>query len=144
VAYSICAKVEDVQIQLYDDCNLLSIETCALTKRFVFKMKNRFNELIDELKLVVFSNQLLIDGIMPPLLFVLLSLWLRFETAVLGALAFALLLTIFRLMRRHSIKAALGGLVGVLIAVAFVRLLDREEHGVHLATLRLFYILEDE
>ncbi|KAA3661998.1 MAG: DUF3159 domain-containing protein [Chloroflexi bacterium] len=90
-------------------------------------MSNRFNELVDELKLVVFSNRGLIDGIVPPLLFVLLSLWLRFEIAVWGALAFTFLLTVFRLVRRQSVKAALGGLVGVLVAIALVRLLDREE-----------------
>ena len=90
-------------------------------------MKERIYEISDELKTVLFNDHRVFDGIFPPLLFVLLSLWLSFEFAIWGALGFTILLTIFRLARRQSIRAAFGGAVGVVVAMIFVRLVNRDE-----------------
>lgn len=85
------------------------------------------NELLQELRSVVFGNRNLIDIVLPPLLFLALVRLAGFSHAIWGALGVALLLLLWRLARRQSVLAAVGGVVGVLISLALVQILDREE-----------------
>ena len=97
-------------------------------------MKRQVADILDELKSVVFGNRGLLDVILPPLLFVLLNGWLGFDVALWGALGLATAFIALRLVRRQPLKAALGGLLSVVLAMALVLLLDREE-GFFLPTI---------
>lgn len=90
-------------------------------------MSNKLNELLQELRTVVFGSRSLIDTVVPPLLFLVLVKGAGFSYAVWGSLSLAVLLMIWRLVRRQSILAAVGGVIGVLLSLALVQLLNREE-----------------
>ena len=90
-------------------------------------MSNKSKELLQELREVVFGKRNLIDVVLPPLLFLLLTRWAGFTVAIWGALGLALLLMSWRLIHRQSVLSAIGGVVGVLLSIGLVLLLDREE-----------------
>lgn len=90
-------------------------------------MPNKLSELLQELRAVVFGSRSVIDIVVPPLLFLALVKWLGFSYAVWGALSLAVLFMIWRIVRRQSILAAVGGVVGVLLSLALVQILNREE-----------------
>ncbi|GAB4280529.1 MAG: DUF3159 domain-containing protein [Candidatus Promineifilaceae bacterium] len=90
-------------------------------------MSNKFQEIIQELRAVVFGSRNIMDAIIPPLLFLLLIRWAGFSFAAWSALGVSLLLVIWRAARRQSMKTAVSGVIGVLISLALVRLLNREE-----------------
>ncbi len=90
-------------------------------------MSSKFNELLQELRAVVFGSRSVIDIVVPPILFLILVKWAGFTVAIWGALSLAVLLMGWRLVRRQSILAAVGGVVGVLLSLALVQVLNREE-----------------
>ena len=90
-------------------------------------MPNKLSEILQELRAVVFSSRSLVDIILPPLLFLLLVKLLGFSYAIWGALSLAVLFVVWRIVRRQSIWTAVGGVVGVLLSLALVQLLNREE-----------------
>jgi hypothetical protein len=90
-------------------------------------MTSKVNEIWQELRTVVFGSRSIVDVVIPPLLFLLLVKWAGFTTATWGALSLAGLLIIWRLARRQSVLAAFGGFVGVLLSLALVQILNREE-----------------
>jgi hypothetical protein len=90
-------------------------------------MSSKFNELLQELRAVVFGSRSVIDIVVPPLLFLILVKWAGFTPAIWGALSLAILLMGWRLARRQSVLAAVGGVVGVLLSLALVQVLNREE-----------------
>ncbi len=90
-------------------------------------MSSKFNELLQELRAVVFGSRSVIDIVVPPLLFLILVKWAGFTVAIWGALSLAVLLMGWRLARRQSVLAAVGGVVGVLLSLVLVQVLNREE-----------------
>ncbi len=90
-------------------------------------MSSKFNELLQELRAVVFGSRSVIDMVVPPLLFLILVKGAGFMYAIWGALSLAVLLMGWRLVRRQSVWAAIGGVVGVLLSLALVQVLNREE-----------------
>lgn len=90
-------------------------------------MPNKLNELLQELRAVVFGRRHIIDSVVPPLLFWVLVKWLDFSYAVWGALSLAVLFLVWRLIRRQSIGTAVAGVAGVLLSLALVQILNREE-----------------
>lgn len=90
-------------------------------------MSNKFQEIIQELRDVVFGSRNIVDAIVPPLLFLLFIRRAGFSLAAWSALGVSLLLVIWRAARRQSVKTAVTGVIGVLISLALVRLLNREE-----------------
>jgi hypothetical protein len=90
-------------------------------------MSNKFQEIIQELRDVVFGSRNIIDAILPPLLFLLLIRRMGFSFAAWSALGVSLLLVIWRAARRQSVKTAVSGVIGVLVSLALVQLLNREE-----------------
>lgn len=90
-------------------------------------MPNKLSELLQELRAVVFSSRSVIDIVVPPLLFLALVKWLGFLYAVWGALSLAVLFVVWRIVRRQSVLTAVGGVVGVLLSLALVQILNREE-----------------
>jgi hypothetical protein len=90
-------------------------------------MMNKLTELLHELRAVVVGDRNLIDVIVPPALFVILANGPGFNYAVWGALALAVLLMAWRLARRQAYLSAVGGVLGVLLAIVVARVLDRDE-----------------
>ena len=90
-------------------------------------MSNKLKEILQELRAVVFGSRNVIDIVIPPLLFLALVKWAGFSTATWGALSLAVLLMGWRLVRRQSVLSAVGGVVGVLLSLALVQVLNREE-----------------
>lgn len=74
-------------------------------------------EIHGELKSIFSGNRNLIDSILPPLIFVLINETIGFDAAMLSALIVALGFAVFRVIRRHSLLSALGGIAGVVGAI---------------------------
>ena len=90
-------------------------------------MSSKFAEILQELRSVVFGSRGIVDIVLPPILFLVLVRWTTFSTAIWGSLFLALLLLAWRLVRRQSVWTAVGGVIGVLISLAIVQILNREE-----------------
>ena len=87
----------------------------------------KVREITEEFRTVVAGRSNITDSIVPPLVFVVMDAVLGLQYAVVGALAFALLIALFRLSRRQPVKYALGGLGGVVLAAVVAQLLGRAE-----------------
>jgi hypothetical protein len=74
------------------------------------------------------DRRMLVDTIVPPLVFVGLHAWLGLTAAAIGSLVFAVLLVVMRLLRRQRLLHALGGLAGVTLSVAFAVWSGRAEN----------------
>ena len=74
------------------------------------------DELIAELREVVFSRNKWFDSFLPPVVFIILNAFTSLELALAGALLIALLFGIYRLIRRQVWTYALGGIGGVILA----------------------------
>ena len=90
-------------------------------------MTEKLHELIEEFRTVVVGSSNLLDSILPPVIFVALNALLNLQAAIWGALAFVALVVAVRLVRRQSLRYALGGLGGVILAVMVARLFGRAE-----------------
>jgi len=87
----------------------------------------KVRELVEEFRLVFTGRSNLIDSIVPPVIFLIVNALLGFQIAIWGSLAVALLITAFRLSRRQSLRYALGGVGGVVLAILVAQLLGRAE-----------------
>ena len=90
-------------------------------------MSNKLSEVLHELQSVVVGSRNVIDILFPPTLFFILAKALGFTYAVWGALFLAILTIGWRLVRRQPALSAAVGLLGVLLSIALVQILDREE-----------------
>lgn len=90
-------------------------------------MFDKVQEIVQEFRGVVLENGRFLDAILPPLLFLLLITAFDFQAAAWGALGVAVGFAIWRLVRRRSLIASVAGIVGVLVAMLFARLLNRDE-----------------
>jgi len=89
---------------------------------------DKLRELGEEFRTVVFGGRSnLFDSILPPLIFVLVNALFGFDYAIWGALALALAITAFRLLKRQPLRYAFGGVGGVALAMVIARLLGRAE-----------------
>lgn len=77
---------------------------------------SKADELVGELRAVVFTRSKWLDSILPPLIFLLLNTTSGLTLALVGAFSVALLIGIYRLIRRQAWTYALGGIGGVLLA----------------------------
>jgi hypothetical protein len=73
-------------------------------------------ELLAELRAVVFTRSKWLDSILPPVVFLILNAFTNLELALAGAFVIALLIGIYRLLRRQTWTYALGGIGGVILA----------------------------
>jgi hypothetical protein len=87
----------------------------------------KVRELAEEFRTVVAGRSNLTDSIVPPLVFVVINALSGLQYAIVGSLAFALLIALVRLSRRQPVKYALGGMGGVVLAAVVARLLGRAE-----------------
>ncbi|MDF1594778.1 MAG: DUF3159 domain-containing protein [Acidimicrobiia bacterium] len=74
------------------------------------------SELTSELRTVVFGRASILDGIVPPIIFGVVNALTGVRMAALAALTTSILIVLARLLRGRSVKFALAGFVGVLIA----------------------------
>ena len=88
---------------------------------------NKLQELYEEFRNVVAGRQKIVDSILPPLTFVIVNALAGVDYALWSSLGMALAFTMYRLFKGQSIGYAVGGLGGVLAAIAIVKLLDRVE-----------------
>jgi hypothetical protein len=82
---------------------------------------------VEEFRAVFAGRSNLADSVIPPIIFLVVSPLLGFDYAVWGSLLISLLVSLFRLSRGQSLKHALGGLGGVILAILAAKLLNREE-----------------
>ncbi len=78
----------------------------------------KFEEIKEELRSVLKGKTL--DSILPPLVFVIAYQALNLLGAIIIAVSFALLLTMYRIIRNASVLYSLFGLMGIGIATLFV------------------------
>ncbi|MBU0705170.1 MAG: DUF3159 domain-containing protein [Chloroflexi bacterium] len=88
---------------------------------------SRFRELGEEFRTVFAGRGKLADSVIPPVVFVIVNAVLGFDYAVWSALALAVLITVIRLNSKQPLAYALGGMVGVVVAILIAKLLDRAE-----------------
>lgn len=84
------------------------------------------SEILEELRQVVTGKTL--DALLPPLIFVMTNGFAGLTAAASLAVAVALLTGLIRLLRKQTLKYALGGLGGVLLASAFALFAGRAEN----------------
>ena len=87
----------------------------------------KLQELYEEFRNVVAGRQKIIDSILPPLTFVIVNELVSVDYALWSSLGMALTFTMFRLLKGQSVTYAVGGLGGVIAAIAIVKLLGRAE-----------------
>jgi hypothetical protein len=82
---------------------------------------NKLQELIGELKLVLFGKgKQFVDSIIPLFVFLIAYSLFGLKYALWGALIVAIGFSIFRLFQKESVVYALGGFVGILLAALLV------------------------
>ncbi len=83
---------------------------------------SRSEELLAELRNVVFSRNRWLDSILPPVIFLILNALIDYEVAIIGSLIVAVVMGIYRLVRKQPLRYAFGGAGGVLLAGLLARL----------------------
>lgn len=84
---------------------------------------HRLTEVWEELRLVFFDRgAMLLDSILPPLVFLVANPLIGLNAALVGALAVAGGFALYRIANRENRVYALGGLSGVLLAAAIAKL----------------------
>ena len=63
-----------------------------------------------------------VDSLIPPIVFLILNALVSLESALWGSLGCALIIATYRLIKRQSLRYALGGIGGVILAVGIARL----------------------
>ena len=77
---------------------------------------SKSEELLAELRTVVFTRNQWLDSFLPPIVFIILNSLTDLTIALVGAFIIALLIGIYRLIRRQPWIYALGGIGGVFLA----------------------------
>lgn len=86
----------------------------------------KWRELLEELRLVLGSGNLL-DAALPPVIFLLINGLFGFQTAMWVSLGLAFIIAALRLRRRQSLLYALAGIASIGLAIGIVWLLGRSE-----------------
>jgi hypothetical protein len=94
----------------------------------------KVREILEELRMVLAGRSSFIDSLLPPLLFVILNALWGVQVASGASLALAVVIAVYRLLRRQSLLYALGGAGGVAVAALIAHLLGRAE-GFFLPTI---------
>lgn len=89
--------------------------------------ENKLIELWGEFKTVVIGRSNLIDILLPPVFFVVINIWLGFQSAMWSALILAVFIALFRWRQGQSIIYAGGGILTAGVAILLVQLFGRAE-----------------
>lgn len=77
---------------------------------------SRSEEILSELRSVVLRQGKWLDSILPPITFIILNALISLQIALAGSLFVAVLIGLYRLLRKESIRYAFGGAGGVILA----------------------------
>lgn len=80
------------------------------------------NDIKDELK--QFLSGKTIDALIPPIVYLIINNLAGLKVAVISALSIALIIALFRILKKESILYALGGIGGVALASGFALISD--------------------
>lgn len=88
---------------------------------------NKLRELYEEFS-TVFSGRgaNVLDSVAPLFIFLVVNPWLGVNIALLGAIGAAALIALYRILKQGSVKYAIGGVVGAVLAAVFVKLSGSE------------------
>jgi hypothetical protein len=89
--------------------------------------RNRFREVAEEFRTVVAGRSNIVDAVLPPVIFLILNLFVGFEVASWGSLAVAVALSGLRLIRGQPLGYALGGLGATVLAILAARLSNQAQ-----------------
>lgn len=95
---------------------------------------DKVREILEELRMVLSGRSSFLDSLLPPVFFVLLNAIWGMQVAIWASLGLAVVIAIYRLLRRQSLLYALGGAGAVALAAAVAYLLGRAE-GFFLPTI---------
>jgi hypothetical protein len=87
----------------------------------------RSEEIVAELREVVFGRRKLLDSLLPPAVFIILNFASSLEIAFTGALLVALSIGTYRLIKHQPWSYALGGVGGVILAGLIARFIGGAE-----------------
>lgn len=76
----------------------------------------RSRELLDELRTVLVGRSGWLDSLLPPILFIILNAFFGFPTSIWGSLVVAIIIFVYRVIRRQALRYALGGIAGVALS----------------------------
>lgn len=88
---------------------------------------SKLQELLQEFRSVVIGRRAWGDAIIPPLVFLVINLIFGIWPAIGGAAGLAILISARRIIRKHPVRYALGGLGGVATASILAMVLARGE-----------------
>ena len=89
--------------------------------------QSKLQELLEEFRTVVLGKRNLADTLIPSIAFLIANGTLGFEYAMWSSLLMAAVIAVLRLWRRQPVYYALGGALGVLLAILFSSLIGRAE-----------------
>ena len=82
---------------------------------------SRYEELFSELQTVVLSRSRWLDSLLPPIIFLILNAISAYEIAIAGSLLAAVIIGIYRMLRKETLRFAFGGAGGVILAGLLAR-----------------------
>jgi hypothetical protein len=88
---------------------------------------NKLREVTEEFRTVVVGRSNIVDAVLPPLIFLILNVFVGFEVASWGSLAVAAALSGLRLIRAQPLGYALGGLGATILAILAARLSNQAQ-----------------
>jgi hypothetical protein len=80
-------------------------------------MKNKWRELLNELRTVFTGRNSFLDAILPPIIFLVINGLVSFQAAMWSALAISISIAIFRVICKQSLLYALAGVGSVTAAI---------------------------
>ena len=89
--------------------------------------QNKWRELVEELRTVFTGRNSFLDAVLPPIIFLLINGLVGFQAAMWSALAFAVVVAIFRVIRKQSLIYALAGVGSVAVAIGIAWFLGKSE-----------------
>ena len=89
--------------------------------------QNKWRELLEELRTVFTGRNSILDAVLPPFIFLAINGLVGFQAAMWSALAFAVVIAIFRVIRKQSLIYALAGVGSVAVAIGIAWFLGRSE-----------------
>ena len=85
-------------------------------------MKKIMKDVLYEIKLVLFGKTL--DILLPPIIFLVLNNVFGLIVALIGSFILSIIITFSRVVQRDNVYYALGGLIGVILAIALAYIND--------------------
>ena len=103
-------------------------------------MKEKLSEIFEELKSVLSGKRGLLDGLLPPAIFLIVNFSLGFDLAVWITLTLGLFLFALRILKKQSVLFALAGLTAAALA-ALVAYFLRRASGFFLPGLLFSFLI---